>query len=238
MAAQGAGEQLAKQLVQSIPLFLVAEEIEEKLLLPSLLQKLPGLWLAGDLLAQGRMELFQDRALQQKALHRLWLLSQHLFGEILGEEVIFPVQVFQQAVALQGLSTQRKQSQTYPGKPPLRAFFQQVDRSRLQFVLAGQEQVLFQLGPFQPQIAAPDLEHLFLQPQARESQCRFVAAQEEPVQRGGGAFDRKGQQFVHGGVFQPVQIVQGQHDSGSLRDQTVQKLQQQLEGGDMASLFL
>ena len=219
-------------------MFLAAEGIEEKLLLPSLLQKLPGLWLAGDLLAQGRMELFQDRTLQQKALHRLWLLGQHLFGEVFGEEVIVPVQVFQQAAALEGLSTQRKQSQPYPGKPPLRAFFQQVDRSRLHFVLASQEQVLFQLCPFQPQIAAPDLEQLFLQPQAREPQCRFVAAQEEPVQGGGGAFDRKGQQLVYGGVFQPVQIVQGQHDRGSLRDQVVQKLEQQLEGGNMASLFL
>ena len=62
-----------------------------------------------------------------------------------------------------------------------------------------------------------------------------MAAQEEPVQEGGGVFDCKGQQFVHSGVFQPVQIVQGQHDSGSLCDQAVQKLQQQLKRGDMAT---
>ena len=86
--------------MQGIPLFLVAEGIEEKLLLPCLLQKLSGVWLAGDLLAQGRMELFQDRALQQKVVHRLRLLGQHLFGEVLGEEAVVPVQVFQHAAAL------------------------------------------------------------------------------------------------------------------------------------------
>jgi hypothetical protein len=230
LVEQPSAQHLAEQVVIAIPLAAVVERHEKEVRPVERLEDAAAARRARDGIAEVAGEARQDGGLQQEGAHRVVLLLQHLFDEVVDDVPIVAGEPGDEGCRVVP-APQRQRGELDRGDPPLGAFAE-----RPHVVVADPEphaavEVLGCLVGGEAQVGRAQLEQPAERAQPGEGQRRVGAGRDHESHVLGKPVDEEGQTGVDRRVLDGVEVVEHQHDLACARVEVVDQRGQRRFGG-------